>query len=229
MRPIGLGNKEAALDELCSYLEKIGAEVKVCRVDQEFVDRHVDNEKYLVEEDRDNSDYVYLTENLIKLPGKKYHGKKNHVNKFVKNNEYEYKELDAELVKGVLNLQEEWCELRECVLNPGLFHENNAIYEAISNHEHLGFVGGAILIDSKVEAFSLGEMLNPETVVIHVEKANPAIPGLYAAINQIFLDRAWAGVKYVNREQDLGVEGLRKAKLSYNPDHMAVKYTLTHK
>jgi hypothetical protein len=87
--------------------------------------------------------------------------------------------------------------------------------------------GGAILINGKVEAFTLGEPLNGDTVVIHIEKANPAYEGLYTLINQAFLEKQWSGYTYVNREQDLGEEGLRKAKESYFPHHMVNKYTIT--
>jgi hypothetical protein len=87
--------------------------------------------------------------------------------------------------------------------------------------------GGAILIDGKLEAFTLGEPLNPETVVIHIEKANPAFEGLYPLINQVFLENEWSAHLYVNREQDLGEEGLRKAKESYFPNHMIHKYIIT--
>ena len=133
------------------------------------------------------------------------------------------------MAESFLGLQEDWCELRDCVENPDLLHEDRAIYEAISHYKELGFRGGAISIDSKVEAFALGELLNPDTAVIHIEKANPDIPGLYAAINQLFCAKEWSGVKYINREQDLGLENLRKAKESYYPDHMVEKYTLIHK
>ena len=81
-------------------------------------------------------------------------------------------------------------------------------------------------MDGKVEAFSFGEMLNPDTAVIHIEKANPRINGLYAVINQNFCAEAWAGVKFVNREQDLGLDGLRQAKESYHPHHMVEKFTI---
>ena len=93
----------------------------------------------------------------------------------------------------------------------------------------LDYRGGAIVINGKVEAFALGEPLNEDTVVIHIEKANPDIPGLYAAINQLFCRHVWSHMKYVNREQDLGVEGLRKAKESYYPHHMVRKYTIVPK
>ena len=84
-------------------------------------------------------------------------------------------------------------------------------------------------MNDRIEAFALGEPLGPETAVIHIEKANPDIPGLYSVINQLFLKHAWSDMTYINREQDLGVEGLRKAKTSYYPHHMVNKYTITPK
>jgi uncharacterized protein len=149
------------------------------------------------------------------------------VYKFLKSYDFEYKTLDEDLIQCFLNLQEDWCELKDCLETPDLFDENLAVYEALIHYEELRFQGGAILIDSKVEAFSLGERLNPETAVIHIEKANPAIPGLYAAINQLFCKHSWGDMKYVNREQDLGLDGLRQAKMSYNPHHLVEKFTLT--
>ena len=99
------------------------------------------------------------------------------------------------MAESFLGLQEDWCELKDCVENPELLHEDRAIYEAISHYKELGFRGGAISIDSKVEAFALGEPLNPDTAVIHIEKANPDIPGLYAAINQLFCAEGMVGSK----------------------------------
>jgi len=229
LQPVGPGNKRKALAEICRDLQKVSSEVRVCRVDEDFVHKQVDDQNYEVIEDRDNSDYVYLADNLIKLPGNRYHSKKNHLNRFLKNYRFEYRALSAELIELFLSLQEAWCELRECDQNPGLCEENVAIHEALTNHQALGFKGGAIIVDSKVEAFTLGEKLNSDTAVIHIEKANPDIPGLYTAINQRFCTEEWSEVKYINREQDLGVEGLRQAKLSYNPDHMVEKFTLIPK
>jgi hypothetical protein len=119
--------------------------------------------------------------------------------------------------------------MRECVENPALLSEDYAIHEALELFGELDYKGGAIVIDSKVEAFSIGEPLNEETAVIHFEKANPDIPGLYAAINNLFCRHAWSEMTYINREQDLGIPGLRKAKRSYNPHHMSNKYVITPK
>jgi hypothetical protein len=147
----------------------------------------------------------------------------------MKNHAFEYRPLDAELVECFLDMQETWCQLRECLANPQLLAEDYAVREALTLYGELDYVGGAIVIDGKVEAFAIGEPLNTETAVIHIEKANPEIPGIYAAINQLFTLNAWSHMKYINREQDLGIEGLRKAKESYHPHHMVNKYTLRPK
>jgi uncharacterized protein len=227
--PFGPGDKKGALDVLCREVAKQTTDVRICRVGEEFAANHVDPGKYDVVPDRDNSDYVYLAKDLINLSGNKYHRKKNHLNQFIKNHAFEYRPLDAELVKRVLGMQEAWCQIRECVLKPDLLAEDFAVHEALTHFEDLGFQGGAILINSVVEAFSLGEPLRQDTAVIHIEKANPDILGLYAAINQLFCLNTWSEVTYINREQDMGVEGLRKAKESYYPHHMVKKYTLKPK
>jgi hypothetical protein len=224
--PIGPGDKREALKAFTIYLRDVSSKPRMARASKEFVQRFVDRDAYEIQEDLDNSDYVYLAKDLIKLPGNRYHRKKNHLNRFIREIEFEYHGLDDQMVNAFLDLQEDWCELKDCVENPELFEEDLAVYEALKNYKELGFKGGAIVINSKVEAFTLGELLNHETAVIHIEKANPHIPGLYAAINQMFCAREWTNVKYVNREQDLGVEGLRKAKLSYYPDHMVEKFIL---
>ena len=198
------------------------------RVPENLLTAHLAQHDHLViTPDRDNSDYVYLTEDLIKLEGNKYHGKKNHINKFKKNHAYTYASLTPDLVQECLALESQWCDIRHCELFPGLAGEERAIYEALTNMDHLDFKGGVILLNGKVEAFALGEQLNPETAVIHIEKANPAFEGLYQLINQEFCAHEWKDIPYINREQDLGEEGLRKAKLSYHPHHLVKKYTVT--
>jgi hypothetical protein len=225
--PIGPGDKKRALDFLCHILGQLTTEARVCRVSKAFVEEYVEPNQYSITLDRDNSDYVYLTRDLINLSGRKYHRKKNHLNRFIKNNIFEYRPLDKDLVASFLEMQESWCQMRECVEQPELLSEDYAVHEALTHFEDLDYQGGAIIMNSRVEAFSLGEPLNKETAVIHVEKANPDTPGLYTAMNQFFCSNAWADTTYVNREQDLGSEGLRKAKESYNPHHMVDKYTLT--
>ncbi len=225
--PVGQGDKVEAINFLMGFLRQASSEPRICRAGEAFVEKYVDKNRFAVLEDRNNSDYVYLARDLAELPGNKFHKKKNHLNKFINNYEFEYHKLNSELIGRVLDMQEQWCELKDCPMNPDLLAEDRAVYEALVNYESLDFTGGAIVIDSKVEAFTLGERLNSDTAVIHIEKANPEIPGLYAAINRFFCEDALSNFTYVNREQDLGVAGLRKAKQSYHPHHMVKKFILT--
>jgi hypothetical protein len=227
--PIGPGNKKRALDILCDTLQQITTDVKICRVGEEFVEKYVDHDRYDSFFDRDNSDYIYRTLDLIQLSGRKYHKKKNLLNRFTKKYTFEYRHLDKELVACLLDMQEKWCEIKECIYKPDLLAEDYAIYEALTHYEALDYRGGAIQINSRIESFSIGEQLNTNTAVIHFEKANPEIPGLYSAINQLFCTNDWSDIEYINREQDLGIEGLRKAKESYRPHHMVKKYTISPK
>jgi hypothetical protein len=224
--PVGPGDKSRALGFLAERLKAMGPEACIDRVPESFVKRFVDPGKFEIRPDRDNSDYVYLTADLIHLPGKKYQKKKNHLNRFSKSYAYAYRGLDEELVECFLDMQEKWCRMRDCKENPGLLMEDYAVYQALTHFEELDYRGGAILLDDHVEAFSLGELLNENTAVIHIEKANPEFSGIYTAINQLFCTEAWSDTEYINREQDLGIEGLRKAKTSYGPHHMVDKYRL---
>jgi len=229
LEPVGKGDKKEALDILLRRLEDSTNDAKVCRVSEQFVETLLDQSYYESAIDRDNCDYVYSTMDLINLSGRKYHRKKNHLNKFFKNYNFKYKELDSNLIKEILNMQTNWCLMRECTLNPSLMEEDFAIHEALDNFKNLDFKGGAVEIDANIEAFSLGEMLDNKTAVIHIEKANPDIPGLYTVINQLFCKNTWQDTEFINREQDLGIDGLRKAKESYYPHHMVNKYTITRR
>jgi hypothetical protein len=179
--------------------------------------------------DRNNSDYVYRIRDLIRLSGKKYHTLKNHINRFNKTYSWEYLPLTPALIGECLDLQEEWCRLKQCLESPSLQSEEQAIIEALKHIDVLHYKGAVIRILGKVEAFTLGELLNPQTVVIHIEKANPELTGLYPLIQQQFLEHQWNTIPFVNREQDLGLEGLRKAKLSYQPEFMVNKYLISEK
>lgn len=226
--PLGEGDVVECCRTLLRSMTKRGAPSKIARVPETIASRFDwRSEGFVVEFDRNQSDYVYLSEDLIHLRGRKYHRKRNHIKQFKDKYAYEYLPLTPERISDCLRLQTEWCDLRQCEAIPGLHNESVAIQEALTHFETLEMKGGAILINGRVEAFTLGEPLNPDTVVIHIEKANPAFEGLYPTISQAFLDHHWSGYTYVNREQDLGEEGLRKAKESYFPHHMINKYTLT--
>jgi hypothetical protein len=226
--PIGEGDVIECYQSLLQYLGRKVTLPKIVRVPEAGVTQ-IDwkTSGMKAELDRNQCDYVYLTQDLIELKGRKYHRKRNHIKQFQEKYSYQYIPLTPEWISQCLQLEAEWCDLRHCEASPGLLNESFAIKEAFTHFGELGVKGGAILINGKVEAFTMGDPLNPETVVIHIEKANPAYEGLYPTINQAFLEHQWSGYTYVNREQDLGEEGLRKAKESYFPHHLVNKYTIT--
>ncbi len=225
--PVGQGDLQAWAFDCLAYLKGKGFPPRLCRVPENIQKVLSSLPELKAVLDRNNSDYVYLSQNLIRLSGNKYHTLKNHINRFSKQFSWEYLPLTPELIGECLDLQEEWCRLKQCLESPSLLSEEQAIIEAINHLDRLNYRGGVIRVQGKVEAFTLGELLNPETVVIHIEKANPQLPGLYSLTQQQFLEREWSEVPYVNREQDLGLAGLRKAKLSYHPEFMVNKYTIT--
>jgi len=183
-----------------------------------------------VEERREHFDYVYLTRDLIELAGSRYRTKRNHINQFYRAYEsYTYETLDEGHLEACLRLQEEWCLQRRCDEDLNLLGEWDATKEILNNYRALEVTGAVILVGGEVKAFTLGERLSEDMAVIHIEKADPEIPGLYQLINQQFCARQWHDLKFINREQDLGIPGLKGAKLSYNPDHFVKKYRITLK
>ncbi len=206
--------------------EKGNQDPRIERADQRLASELEGAQDLTIQPDRDQFDYVYRTEDLVKLAGKKYHSKKNHVNRFSRTHAFEYAPLTQEHVKACSKLAETWCQWRRCEEDMNLLDEWEAVEEALRNLNALKLKGGVILMEGTVQAFTLGELLSRQTAVVHIEKANPEIPELFAVINQQFCENAWQDVSFVNREQDLGEAGLRKAKLSYHPDHLAEKFRI---
>ncbi|MCT4584322.1 MAG: phosphatidylglycerol lysyltransferase domain-containing protein [Peptostreptococcaceae bacterium] len=191
----------------------------------EFLNLNYPN-KYNIIEERDYFDYVYKGEKLKSLKGRKLHRKRNHIKKFMKNYEdrYEYRKLTKEDLNACLNLLDMWKDSKED--DESVNDEIIAIKKVFDNIDDLDIKIAGVFIDQKLEAFTFGEYLNDDMALIHVEKANPSINGLYPFINQMFIKEEFGEVEYVNREEDLGIEGLRKAKLSYYPDKLVKKYTI---
>lgn len=228
--PAGNSDISNTLDEIFGHLKKRTEQPYLERVPESFVRSYLlDDENYFTEEDRDNFDYVYNVKDLIALKGNKYHDKKNKVNKFRSLYRYEYLTLTPELIGKCLAYEDYWCEVRDCEKEPGLEKEQCAVYRMLINFGPLGIKGGLIRIDGKVAALTIGEKFLSDTMVIHVEKANSEIPGLYQVINQEFLMHEASDCEFVNREQDLGNPGLRRAKMSYNPVRFVKKYKIRQK
>ena len=184
------------------------------------------------EDNRDDYDYVYNSADLIKLAGRKFHSKKNHLNSFRKNYpEAKYLPINDDIITLCKITINGWYKKRLALTpdDPFIKAERDAIIEVLNNFDALKLKGGAIFLVNKVMAFTFGEALNTDTAVIHVEKADPDVNGAYTAINQAFVENEWADMAYINREEDMGIEGLRKAKESYRPVKMIKKFTAKFK
>ncbi|NHJ19606.1 MAG: DUF2156 domain-containing protein [Candidatus Lokiarchaeota archaeon] len=204
------------------------------RVPEDLVNSIIKDERFVVMnfeivDDRDNWDYVYEAETLKTLPGNRYRQNRRWLNKFLQTYNYEFEILTEDLINKCKKLQLEWCVMRQCEEDQGLEQEQEAIYEALDNFSELGFKGALICVDNKCAGYTFGEMLNSDTLVIHVEKAHVQYEGGYQAIGNLFLKNVYSDVTFVNREQDLGVEGLRRAKESYKPIRMVKKSILYRK
>lgn len=177
------------------------------------------------ETNRDDYDYVYDAESLRTLAGRRMHSKKNHYNGFIKEygERFVYKSLDSSEYDECLKLADKWAFSKEKDRN--LIGENLAIKKVFKNSSKFKYLKvGGIFIDNRLEAFTFGDYLNENMAVIHIEKGNPDMRGIYSAMNKLFLVNEFPEVEFVNREDDLGIEGLRKAKLSYKPVELVEKY-----
>lgn len=186
----------------------------------------LNREMLIINKDRDNGDYVYRVEDLATLPGRKYSKKRNLVRQCRQNYDTVYEPINADNIDQCLAMQERWCEDRHCERDISLCGEFQAIRDAFRYFNDLQLIGGAIRLNGAIEAFAIGEQLHTDTAVCHFEKASPGFTGLGQLINTSFASTALGDFQYVNREQDLGIDGLRQAKKSYHPDHMVYKYTI---
>jgi hypothetical protein len=199
---------------------------RVERADRRLMEELAGSAQFAAEPAREHFDYLYRSQDLINLPGGKYHSKRNFINTLERTYRWAYEPLEERHLPACRELAASWCSLKRCEEDLNLMGEWEAVGAVLTNFSALKLQGGVILLDGRVAAFSLGELLNRETGVIHVEKADPEVRGLYALINQQFSEHAWAGVPWLNREQDLGEPGLRAAKLSYHPHRLVEKFRL---
>lgn len=179
-----------------------------------------ENAGYAVSECRDYDDYVYSVQDLTELSGKAYHGKRNHINAFLESNSFEYVAVTPSMEDECMRVFDAWLDTKD----EEDADERRATKIALENMEALGLLGGGIRVNGILKAFSLGQKINGDTALIHIEKAVDE-RGLFPLINREFLSHAFADMLYVNREEDMGSEGLRKAKLSYKPLRFEPSYT----
>jgi len=220
-------------NELPYFFEPMGANdiegtIKIClshiprfsRISEKFMKKHFEGKAgYKIEAIKDHYDYLYKTVDLIALKGKRYDGKRNRIKRLLKNNIPIYQKLTSDMVPDCLKLLNKWSKAKAsgvCFDEP--------IKEALNNFKDLGAEGAAVRIKGMIEAFTIGEHLNRDTAVIYIEVADPEIDGLSQYINQQFCRNEWADVPFINREEDMGNAGLRKAKLSYHPIQLIKKF-----
>ena len=220
--PVGPADAKKSIDVLMAYCEEKGVPFQLHNVTKEEFEQL---EQYYPRQleiyyEREYADYVYESEKLATLSGKKYHSKKNHVNKFKKTYEnWSYEPISQDNVEECFQMALRWRELNGCEANPDKHAEICVTLNFLRLFDELEMRGGVLRVDGEIVAFTIGEPVGKrqDTLVVHIEKAYSHVEGAYTMINQQFA--AHEGVKflYMNREEDMGEEGLRKAKLSYKP------------
>ncbi|MDF1553244.1 MAG: DUF2156 domain-containing protein [Deferrisomatales bacterium] len=226
MPPLGAGDVGGAIPLLERYLERQGVRPVFFPVPEACLAQWFSPPQWAAVADRDQGDYLYLREELATLPGKKFHKRRNRLEKFLREEGagYVYRELGDEHREQCLQLAAGWCEIRCSLERPSTYLETAAAKEALELRRELGLRGGVVLLGGRVRAFCLGEELTADTFVVHFEKTEPGHEGLAQVINRDFCLHALGGYRYVNREQDLGDPGLRRAKESYHPVRLVPKY-----
>lgn len=228
--PLGYGDDlNKPLDRWKEYFAKENLPFKMMGLEADTVEKMkaYPGGEFVFSTNRDDDDYVYLSENLIKLAGRKFHSKKNHLNSFRKNYpEVKFVPIDDDVIMLCKLRINGWFKVRVAQTpdDPFIGYERDAIIEVLNNFKELKLQGGALYDGHRVYAFTFGELLNPNMAVIHVEKADPEVNGAYTAINQGFVEHNFSEVEFINREEDMGIPGLRKAKESYRPVKMVQKY-----
>ena len=174
---------------------------------------------------RDSYDYIYESDKMINLTGKKLQPKRNHLNFFTSNYKWSLETISVDLIPEVKEFSREWCRRMDCKRTETLQWESCAVEKCLDNYGSLNLTGGVLWADGEIVAFSVGEVISSDTVIIHIEKAFSDVRGAYPMINREFAKLLASGHTYINREDDIGDEGLRKAKESYYPAFMLEKFT----
>jgi hypothetical protein len=225
--PAGEGDVKPVIDELAAYTAEVGQPLlfhTVLEPSKAILETLYPN-CFEFTRVNDYDDYIYDTKSLISLSGKKLHSKKNHLNSFkAQYPDWSFEEITHDNIDDVIAMNDKWCGINCVNAERSLFHEACSVREALGEFFALGFQGGLLRVGGDAAAFSLGTPLTADTYLIHIEKALADIKGAYAAINQMFAEHFCAEYVYIDREDDSGSAGLRKAKQSYKPIMMAEKY-----
>lgn len=231
--PLGKGDVAKALAEIEKDAKECGERLQFAFVteEQKEVLENAMPARFCYSSDAGDSDYIYLRSELASLSGKAFHKKKNHFSKFVRTYpDYKYYEIGACNIYDAQKVADAWYYEHLQDEDASQLAEYKAIKEALDNFEELGLIGGIIYVNGSPCAMTIASKINENTVDVHFEKAvgEYALNGGYAAINKLFSEKL-DGVTWLNREEDIGIEGLRKAKLSYRPKIMLKKYSAVEK
>ena len=224
--PIVYHNLEDALTSIIADADKKGFGLRMWGMTQEQVElmEQALPGTFAFSLDRPGSDYIYSAQDLASLKGRKFEKKRNHLAKFKRTYSYTYEDITRHNIAECIDVAEQWRDANAALLGESVNKEYCALRRAVDNYEQLGLLGGLIRIEGKPVAFAIGEELNSAAFLVHFEKALDGYDGLYAAINKDFSALHLAKYQFVNREEDMGVEGLRKSKLSYHPVLILEKY-----
>ncbi len=226
--PLGSGDVRLALTEIAACENQNEVNLFGLTTHDTVRYKQIFADTFTFEENRDSFDYVYTAKALIDLAGRPYAAKRNHINKFMTlyADRWEYRDIDFDAdIDLILAFQNKWCKEREESRSGSFDHEYCAILRALKHHAALGIRGGILLVDGAVAAYTLASPTNDTVMDILIEKADMDIIGSYPVINNKFAAKNCADCLYINREEDIGLEGLRKAKLSYHPDLLIEKHT----
>lgn len=228
MQPLGYSRKKfiKLIDELVKYRDEQKLDYLFKDAETPFIKDLKDAfpGRFIIEADRNNFDYIYTSRSLLSLSGNNLSKKRNHCNHFVKNNLYRIEFYSPEVKKKCMDAAKQWCNKKE--YKSHALYELEAVEDLLDNAARLDFQCMLVYVNNIPSAFSIGEKVNDSMAIIHVEKADSSIRGLYAFINRKFIEIFYKDVPYINREQDLGIEGLRQSKLSYCPYKLEPKYSV---
>ena len=194
---------------------------------KEWISKEFPKLKFL--EHRDYFDYVYRSSDLASLPGSSYSKIRNRLNKFIKKYEYATEVISDENMDEVNEFLKRWCLWKDCESDEILANEKKAILYSMSHFFDLGLSGIIIRVEGNIEALAVYEAMSPDTAVVHYEKGSPYFDGIYKAINMETAKILQKDYTFINREEDMGIAGLRKAKMSYRPHHMVEVYHVNKK
>lgn len=225
--PIGEGDFTDAINQIIDDARKLGAKPKIYGVTQIYLEllQEAFTGKFDYINDDAYADYIYKVDKMASLSGKKYHSKRNHISNFKKNNlNWKFEKLTKENFSECIDFHTKWISSKDTGDDEDYSFEFESVLTSYEYFDELDFVGGLIRVDDEIVAFTLGEaQMNGKCFVTHFEKAPADLQGAYAIINQEFTRNCLMNYEYVNREEDLGIEGLRKAKQSYNPEILLSK------